>query len=132
MCKTDLCNFMGCLNCVRYAIITLISDKAMTNTGTEIPIKGTHFGLISPDGSSVQTQLVMASSGAAELWGWLHWDLQNHPERNHMPKFASVQVGEKHRGEGIQQVMIIKSSENCSLAFCFGACTCLFIWKVKS
>lgn len=28
--------------------------------------------------------------------------------------------------------MIIKSSENCSLAFCFGACMCLFIWKVKS
>lgn len=49
-----------------------------------------------------------------------------------MPKFASVYVGKKHGGEGIQQVMTKKNSENFSLAFCFGVCTCLFIRMAKS
>lgn len=55
---------MGCLNCVRYAIITLISDKAMTNTGTEIPINGIHFGFISPDGEQCPD---LAGNGI--VWG---------------------------------------------------------------
>lgn len=51
---------------MRYPIIKLISVKVATNTGTDIPVKGTHFCLTS---SGVEPRPVLVNDGI--VWAFI-------------------------------------------------------------
>lgn len=68
---------MGGLNCVRYPIIKLISAKVVTGTGTEIPIKGTHFCLTS---SGMELWPDLVNDGIA--WAFTTTRRRERSERN--------------------------------------------------